>query len=289
MPANEDRQAVHLELIQKAQPAEDRPELMFDPERSPWGPGDRAWAACVLASRDKLPSTVQEFADGAVAGDLPRFPSTLEPIDRIYGGFFGVTSLIADPGIGKTMLAWACALTTAATQKFNVVYFNGELDEGELIERRAREMTVHETAIDGAAYLKVVQVGLGQTPMDFCVELCSLDPELPLLAVIDSINTIASLSPASNCSTMLTPGSAPGTASTAANGSAARRCGLVKTRKRVLGFLSTALNSSRLTPCIHPSLRRPTQRYSSSESSMSTGSVGNWRSVICPKSLVVIS
>ncbi len=189
-----DRDAIRLEMHKKSSDAAMRPELIFDPEHSPYPPGDRAWAACALASRDYLPSNVQEFRDDASADVLTRYPSTLDPIDRIYGGFFGVTSLIADPGVGKTMLAWACALTTAATQQWNVVYFGGELDEGEMIERRAREMTVHDTAIDGADYLKMVHVGKGQTTEDFCVELCGLDPDLPTLVVMDSINTIASLS-----------------------------------------------------------------------------------------------
>jgi predicted ATP-dependent serine protease len=167
---------------------------MFDPTHSPYGPGDRAWAACTLASKDLLPSTVQIFDENEpVVDTLPRFPSTLEPIDAAYGGFFGVTSLISEPGIGKTMLAWSVALTAAATQRWNVVYFGGELDEGEMIERRAREMTVHPGAIDGADYLRMVQVGLGQTTFDFCVELAGLDPDLPILVVMDSINTIATL------------------------------------------------------------------------------------------------
>jgi predicted ATP-dependent serine protease len=186
---------VRLELSKKTADAAMRPEVYFDPQRSPYPPGVRAWAACTLASRDRLDSTVLEFAEDDVVGDnLPRFPSTLEPIDHKLGGFFGVTSLIAEPGTGKTMLAWAAALRAAATQEWNVVYFGGELDEGEMIERRAREMTMHESSIDGADYLKMVSVGIGQTTLDFCVELAGMDPELPILVVMDSINTIATLS-----------------------------------------------------------------------------------------------
>jgi predicted ATP-dependent serine protease len=184
-----------IEFNQKTTNFSDRPEYFFDPVRSPYGPGDRAWAACVLASKDRLPNTVQEFAeDDSTIDVLPRFPSTLEPIDREYGGFFGVTSLIAEPGIGKTLLAWAVALTAAATQKWNVVYLGGELDIGEMIERRAREMTVHTGAIDGADYLKMVQVGIGQGTLDFCYELAGLDPDIPTLILADSINTLATLS-----------------------------------------------------------------------------------------------
>ncbi|MBW2560007.1 MAG: AAA family ATPase [Deltaproteobacteria bacterium] len=190
-----DRDALKLELLGKTADAAMRPDYYFDPKHSPIPPGIRAWAACTLATRDRLDSTVQEFADDdSTADDLPRFPSTLEPIERHYGGFFGVSSLIAEPGIGKTMLAWAVALTAAATQKWNVVYFNGELDVSELAERRAREMTVHDTAIDGVNYLTLVQVGIGQRPFDFCVELAGLSADLPILVIIDSINTIATLS-----------------------------------------------------------------------------------------------
>jgi hypothetical protein len=92
------------------------------------------------------------------------------------------------------MLAFSTALSAAATQEWNVVYFCGELDEGEMIERRAREMTAHPSAVDGVDYLKVVQVGIGQTIFDFCVELAGMDPDLPILVLMDSINTIAELS-----------------------------------------------------------------------------------------------
>lgn len=186
--------AIELEFSQKTADARARPELYFDPIKSPYGPGDRAWVACTLASRERLDNAVQEFVEDEKIEDLQRFPSTLQPIDSALGGFFGVTSLIAEPGVGKTMLALAVALTTAATQKWNVVYFCGELDVSEIMERRAREMTVHETAIDGADYLKVVFVGIGQTTFDFCVELSGLDPTLPTLIIMDSINTIATLS-----------------------------------------------------------------------------------------------
>lgn len=190
-----ERDARFVEFAEKTADAAMRPEVFFDPKRSPYPPGQRAWAACTLASRDRMPNVVQEFAkDDSSIDELPRFPSTLEPIDRNYGGFFGVTSLIAAPGIGKTMLAWASALQTAATQKWNVVYFCAELDMGEMIERRAREFTAHEVAIDGADFLTMVQVGIGQTPFDFCCDLAQLDPDLPILVVIDSINTVASLS-----------------------------------------------------------------------------------------------
>ena len=188
------RKAVIAESSQKTQDFAARPQLYFDPIHSPFGPGDRAWAACTLATRSRLDNVIQEFADDTTVEELPRFPSNLEPIDLEYGGFFGVTSLIAQPGIGKTMLAWSVAITAAATQKWSVVYFGGELDHSEMIERRAREMTVHQTAIDGVDYLKLIHVGKGQTTFDFCVDLAGLDPDLPILVVMDSINTIATLS-----------------------------------------------------------------------------------------------
>jgi predicted ATP-dependent serine protease len=191
--SGDQRKAVELELYEKVGEAADWPERFFDPQNSPHPPGVRAWAACTLATRQQLNNVEQTFRKDDRPDELPRFPSNLEPIDKAYGGFFGVTSLIAQAGVGKTMVALSSALTAAATQKWNVVYFCGELDESEIIERRAREMTVHETAVDGVDFLKVVMVGKGQTTFDFCVELIGLDPELPLLVVMDSINTIATL------------------------------------------------------------------------------------------------
>jgi len=190
----DERNAIQAEFQSKTADAAARPEYYLDPERSPYGPGTRAWVAATLASRPHLASTVQKFSMNANVPELPRFPSNLDPIERAYGGFYGVTSIIAPPGVGKTMLAFSTALTAAATQEWNVVYFCGELDEGEMIERRAREMTAHPGSIDGVDFLKVVQVGIGQTIFDFCVELAGMDPDIPILVLMDSINTIAELS-----------------------------------------------------------------------------------------------
>lgn len=166
----------------------------FDPRTAHEPIGRRGYIAAILATFDKLPNEEQLFLEDPI-DELRYWPSTIASVDRRYGGFCGVSTLIGGKGIGKTMLAFASALQAAATMEWNVFYFGAEIDMMEMHQRRAREFSAHESALDGVDYLTMIHVGLGQRPIDFCLDIGeSYDPELPILVVIDSINSCAVLS-----------------------------------------------------------------------------------------------
>lgn len=185
------------ELWLKASAAEVDP--MFFDEEGPWGDyaGYRAICAAVLTTTGKVESWKQQWhdpeADPTFHDRLPRWPSTLEPIDRVYSGFFGLTALVAQPGTGKTMLALSSALQAAATGNWNVKFFGAEVDDDEINERYTRELTQHPNAIAGADFFEFRHVGLGQTLEDMVFDLLEIDYTLPVLVVWDSINSIVKL------------------------------------------------------------------------------------------------
>lgn len=169
------------------------PEAFFNDESVPLG--FRALIALTCATWPKTRNCLQEFEPpGTPTDTLPRFPSTVEPIDRLYGGFMGTTALASEPGNGKTMLGFASACQTAATQERSVVYCGAELDMGEMQERRDRELAAHPANYDGIDFLTVLHVGKGQTTLELCHDIQeAIDAHLPLLIALDSINTIAEL------------------------------------------------------------------------------------------------
>jgi len=194
-----DRAVQWDELLQQAENA-DWDSTFFD-EDGPlqkW-PGRRALMAATLSGRERTHSWRQSFPaemSGRPPDErdaLPRWPSTIEVIDRTYGGFFGMTALISEPGIGKSMLAISSALQAAATGRWNVKFFGSEVDDDEIVERRNREMRVHPEAIAGADFFEFIHVGKGQSVQDLVIDMCEIDPELPVLVVVDSINTTATL------------------------------------------------------------------------------------------------
>jgi len=156
-------------------------------------PGHRGLVAAILAAQERSGSWTQQWREGVDVDTLPRWPSTLEVVDRTYGGFFGLTALVSEPGCGKTMLALSSALQAAATGKWNVKFFGAEVDDDEIISRRNRELRVHEGAVDGVDFFEFIHVGRGQSVQDLVLDMAEIDPALPILVVQDSINTMATL------------------------------------------------------------------------------------------------
>lgn len=156
-------------------------------------PGYRAICAATLATTGKVRSWDQVWKTDEQIAKLPLWPSTLEPIDRVYGGFFGLTGLVATRGIGKTMLALSSALQAAATGRWNVIYFGAEVDDDEIITRRNREYLRYPEAIAGNDFFQFKHVGLGQTLEDMLFDMLGIDRELPVLIVWDSINSIVKM------------------------------------------------------------------------------------------------
>ena len=48
------------------------------------------------------------------------WPSTITDIDKLCGGFYGLTTLAAEEGTGKTMIALGSAIEAAASGKWQV-------------------------------------------------------------------------------------------------------------------------------------------------------------------------
>jgi predicted ATP-dependent serine protease len=127
----------------------------------------------------------------------PRWPSTLADVDRIAGGFYGVTVIAGETGVGKSSLAFASALE-AALGGWTVVYCNAELDAGTVrsyIKRWLPQKALRDAAL---LNLRVVNVGPGVTlpllaqRMEGALDW-SYKPHERLLVVLDSVNTIAEL------------------------------------------------------------------------------------------------
>ena len=156
-------------------------------------PGWRAIAAAILTTTGKVHSWRQTWKEDKDIEPLPLWPSTLEPIDRVYGGFFGLTGIVAPPGVGKTMLALSSALQAAATGRWNVIYFGAEVDDDEIVTRRNREYLRYPEAIVGNDFFQFRHVGLGQSLQEMVYDLLEIDYTLPVLVVWDSINTITKM------------------------------------------------------------------------------------------------
>lgn len=181
-------------LLVDALGSEADPEFFSSKGRYGIYPGHRALCAAVLAAQPRVNSWTQEWTDHQKDFDsLPRWPSNIEAIDQVYGGFFGMTALISEPGLGKTTVALTSALQAAATRKWNVIFFGAEVDDDEIQNRRAREMRTHPEALEGVDNFRFVHVGKGQGVEDFIGEMMTIDIELPILAVFDSINTIVQM------------------------------------------------------------------------------------------------
>jgi predicted ATP-dependent serine protease len=165
-------------------------------EHSEFSPGIRAWAAMCIATKRRGEAYTQDFsaAFSDPTDKLPRFPSTLNYIETNLNGFYGLTTIAGRKGLGKTMLAMACAIEAAATMNWQVFYLSAELDDDEMEMRCDRYYTRHDHCVDGIPFLHIIHVPRGFDPMDYCqlVEL-EMDPTLPVLTVMDSVNTIAEL------------------------------------------------------------------------------------------------
>jgi len=132
-----------------------------------------------------------------VEAQAPRWPSTLEEVDRVAGGFYGVTVIAGETGVGKSSLAFSSAIE-AARAGWTVAYCNSELDAGTVRYYLKRRLPWKAHLNDVLRRLRIVNVGPGVTLPQVSHEIfAALDwdyrsPER-LLIVLDSVNTIAEL------------------------------------------------------------------------------------------------
>ncbi|MDK9725117.1 MAG: DNA repair protein RadA [Sterolibacteriaceae bacterium MAG5] len=155
-------------------------------------PGCGQWNTLVEAVAETAPAAGNRYASLAGAGriqnlaeirprDEPRQPTGIEEFDRVLGGGIvsgGVVLIGGDPGIGKSTLLLQ-ALSRLAEAGQPVLYVSGE-ESGEQVALRAQR-------------LQLAPAGLRLLPeINLEKIVATLQKERPLVAVIDSIQTIYS-------------------------------------------------------------------------------------------------
>jgi DNA repair protein RadA/Sms len=155
-------------------------------------PGCGLWNTLVEAVAEATSGNASRYAGLAGGGQLqdlaairpreePRQPTGIEEFDRVLGGGLvpgGVVLIGGDPGIGKsTLLLQALARLTEAGQP--VLYVSGE-ESAEQVALRARRLQLETRGLR-----LLPEIGLEKI-------LAVLHREKPLVAVIDSIQTLYS-------------------------------------------------------------------------------------------------
>ncbi len=124
------------------------------------------------------------------------WPSTLLPVDRKMGGFYGFSSITGFPGLGKSMVAISSGLSAAA-DGWQVVHFFAENDLDDISERVNIYLDTHPEVISTVERNYYPHaVGFGQTPRSlFDTVRNTIDwmSDLPVLVVIDSANSVVNM------------------------------------------------------------------------------------------------
>lgn len=132
-----------------------------------------------------------------VEKQAPRWPSTLGDVDAVAGGFYGVTVIAGETGVGKSSLAFASAIE-AAQCGWTVAYCNSELDAHTVKVYLMRRLRSRRSVQEILRRLRVVNVNPGVTLLSVSAHVeAALEwdyrPPERLLVVLDSVNTIAEL------------------------------------------------------------------------------------------------
>ena len=130
--------------------------------------------------------------------DLITWPSTIAELDD-KSRFYGMVTLSAQRGTGKTMLAISSAIEACA-DGWQVFYFSAEDDAEGIAERFNNFCGSHpETArrLEASGRFHVFSTGRNQTPQTLMSEIESrvdFAVDQPILVVIDSINSLVEMS-----------------------------------------------------------------------------------------------
>jgi len=155
-------------------------------------PGCGQWNTLVETVAEAVASGANRYASLAGSGQLqdlsvispreePRQATGIEEFDRVLGGGLvpgGVVLIGGDPGIGKSTLLLQ-ALSRLAEAGQPVLYVSGE-ESGEQVALRARRLQLETRGLR-----MLPEIGLEKI-------LVTLQKERPLVAVIDSIQTLYS-------------------------------------------------------------------------------------------------
>lgn len=126
---------------------------------------------------------------------LITWPSTLAEVDERCGGFYGLVTIGAQRGTGKTLLAVGSSIE--ATAHFQVCHFAAEDDADGLADRYNNYVNAHESVIPHLDDWHLFQTTRGQTPQSLLDEIeGAVDPDSPkpILTVIDSVNSLVEMS-----------------------------------------------------------------------------------------------
>ncbi len=113
--------------------------------------------------------------------EVPRTPTGIEELDRVWGGGMvagGVTLIGGDPGIGKSTLLLQAADALQRTG-LPAIYVTGE-ESGAQIALRSRRLGLDHSQVQVLAEIQLEKI------------LSTLDATRPAIAVIDSIQTVYS-------------------------------------------------------------------------------------------------
>ena len=139
-----------------------------------------------------------EYRDASdfITEDSPFFPSSVDAIDEMMGGFYGVTVLAGAPKVGKSLMAIGCAVEASRAEKpWKVFYCNAEMSDAQFIGRLRNYMgRVDPTVADN---LKIVNVTTGIT-QELLLKSFEEDDRVRygderILIVVDSINRVVDM------------------------------------------------------------------------------------------------
>ncbi len=127
--------------------------------------------------------------DSVAEGLAPRWPSTIPELE-----FYGVVIVLADAGIGKSLLAIGSAIE-AASKGWRVAYLNAELDEPELKKRVLAYATsdpAGRSLVQAVRVVRWLSAGEDSKRRDFGgMAAETVQSGKRLLVVLDSINSLA--------------------------------------------------------------------------------------------------
>ena len=127
---------------------------------------------------------------------LLTWPSTISEIDDVCQ-FYGLTTVGAARGTGKTLLAIASAIEAAISGKWQVCYFAAEDDEDGLSVRFNNFLNSRPGPVTNLGNFHLFSAARGQTPESLTDEIAKaidLTADIPVLVVIDSINSLVEMS-----------------------------------------------------------------------------------------------
>jgi hypothetical protein len=156
----------------------------------------KAYEAMREALKPESPNEYLDLQNGEPE-PIMNWPSTLSYVDENCGGFYGLTTLAAAKGTGKTMLALASGISAAASGNWQVCYFAAEDDRHGLATRFNLFMNAHPECAVGMDNFHIFQTGRGQRPHDLTIDIAGavdLTSDVPILVIIDSLNSLVEMS-----------------------------------------------------------------------------------------------